>query len=94
MNTNSPEAEKLRKEGFRLGYMKAIGDYSDFMQSLPQRHGGDILFQKDVFADECNQFISDANIRADLRAEQMIHELMEMELTESRRDLFIKKKKS
>ena len=93
MNTNSPEVEKLRKEAFKLGYLKAIGDYTDFQRSMPQRHGGEILFQKDIFADECNQFINDASIRAELRAEQMIHELMEMELTDERNKMFKEKSK-
>ena len=73
------DLKKERIDAFKLGYLQAVADYSNFLASLPARHGSEILFNKDVYAKECNAHNENAINRAELRAEAMITELMEME---------------
>ena len=63
---------------FKLGYVQATADYQNFLQALPQRHGSEILFNRDVYAEECNQYTKDIQTRAGIRAEQKIKELIEL----------------
>lgn len=76
------DINKERIDAFKIGYMQGVQDLMNFQENLPARHGGNALFQRDAYADECNMFLNNVAIRAQLRAEQRMNELAVMELEE------------
>lgn len=51
------KAVKDQRRAFTLGYAAATSDIVNKLVDMPKEHGGEILFQRDVYGEEFKEFV-------------------------------------